>query len=265
MKEIKIISLEKKQRSKNYKVITNENDYKFSEDTIIKYMIFKDKVFTEEEWKKVLDDALLDEYFNKVLHYLGSSYKSDYEIRKYLIEKSKNNDVKLSTMQIDKIINRISDLGFLNDEVLSKNLCDYYYRQNKGPLYIKMKLQKKKVDEDIINNTLLGYTDEMQKEAITRILEKSKNDKYPIKKLKMVLVNKLIQKGFYKKLIDEVFNEWDFIDKSDELIEKDYNKVLLKTKKKELSTYEAKQVIIAYLLNKGYDYQTINDYLKNKE
>lgn len=265
MKEIKIISLEKKSKSKKYKVLTSDEDYQFSEDTIIKYMIFKDKVFTEQEWEKVLEDALLDEYFNKVLHYLGSSYKSVYEIKNYLYDKSKKNNVKLTSKQIDTIIDRISELGYLNDEQLSRNICDYYYRQNKGPLYIRMKLQEKKVEESIINNALSVYTDDMQKEAITRVLEKEKNDKYPLKKLRLVLLNKFIQNGFNKNIIEEVLGNWEFIDKSEELIEKDYNKVLSKTIKKELSKYEERQTIIAYLLNKGYDYQTINDYLKNKE
>ena len=54
MNEIKIIALEKKPRSKKFKVITNEEDYNFSEEMLIKYHIFKDQVFTKKEFEKIL-------------------------------------------------------------------------------------------------------------------------------------------------------------------------------------------------------------------
>lgn len=265
MEEIKILSLEKKPRSKKYKVITSTDTFTFNEDTIIKYMIFKDKVFEQKEWNKVLEDAITDEYFNKVLNYLGSSYKSVYEIKKYLYDKSKKNNVKIKEKQIEDIISRVSSLGYLNDEMLSKNVCDYYYRSNKGPLYIKAKLSEKKVDEKTIDLALMSYSNEMEEEAITRLLTKEKNDKYPLKKYKLMLTNKLIQNGFSKNVIERVLNSWAFEDKSDDLIVKDYDKIIRKIDKKELTNYERKQYIINSLLNKGYDYHTINDYLKNIE
>ena len=265
MEEIKILSLEKKPRSKKYKVVTLTDSFTFSEDTIIKYMIFKDKVFEQKEWNKILEDAITDEYFNKVLNYLGSSYKSIYEIRKYLHDKSKKNNIKLNEKQIEDIIHRVRSLGYLNDEMLAKNICDYYFRSNKGPLFIKAKLSEKKVDEQTIDLALLSYTEEMQEEAITRVLTKEKNEKYPLKKYKLMLTSKLIQNGFSKHVIERVLSSWTFEDKSEDLIVKDYDKIIRKMEKKEFTNYERKQYVINSLLNKGYDYQTINEYLKNIE
>ena len=85
MNEIKIIALEKKPRSKKYKVITNEENYNFSEEMLIKYHIFKDQVFTKKEFEKILDDSLVDDYFNKVINLLSISLKSESEIIKYII------------------------------------------------------------------------------------------------------------------------------------------------------------------------------------
>ena len=48
--------------------------------------------------------------------------------------------------------------GYLNDEMLAKNICDYYFRSNKGPLFIKAKLSEKKVDEQTIDLALLSQT-----------------------------------------------------------------------------------------------------------
>ena len=67
MKEIKILGIEKKQKSKKFKLITSEEEYTVSEDMIIKYQLYKEKTFTEKEFKLVIDDILEDEFFNKVI------------------------------------------------------------------------------------------------------------------------------------------------------------------------------------------------------
>ena len=105
----------------------------------------------------------------------------------------------------------------------------------------------------------------MQEEAITRVLTKEKNEKYPLKKYKLMLTSKLIQNGFSRNVIERVLSSWTFEDKSEDLIVKDYDKIIRKMEKKEFTNYERKQYIINSLLNKGYDYQTINEYLKNIE
>ena len=144
IKEIMILGLEKKPRSKKYKVITSGDDYTFSEDMIIKYQIFKDKVFTNKEFEKILADSLKDDYFNKVLNYISASPKSEFEIVKYIHEKESKTKDKLTNKQIYEIISRVKELGYLNDESLCDSVLDYYIRNKKGPLFIKNKLKDKK-------------------------------------------------------------------------------------------------------------------------
>ena len=48
MKEITIISIEKRKRSSKFNIITTEDDYIVSEDMVIKHHLFKDKTFTEK-------------------------------------------------------------------------------------------------------------------------------------------------------------------------------------------------------------------------
>lgn len=256
MEEIKIISITKKARSKKYQVETNEDSYTFLEDTIIKYMIFKDACFSKTKWNEILEQAKEDEYFNKTLNYLGSSYKSKYEIETYLNNKSNKT---LSDEQIDNIIKRIENLGYINDSALATYYLDYYYRNNKGPLYIKNKLKQKKIDEQCIKNVLNHYTNEMEVEVINKILAKEKNNKYPLKKFKLLLSNKLVQNGFSSTIVYSLIENYDFEDISDEIIMKDYNKAFAKALKKDPK--EQKQIIINYLMNKGYDYRTINNFL----
>ena len=62
MKEIKILGLEKKQRSKKYKLITSEDEYVISEDMIIKYQLFKST--TEDMLGKEIELTELNDYAN---------------------------------------------------------------------------------------------------------------------------------------------------------------------------------------------------------
>lgn len=265
MKTIKILSIEKKQRSKKYKVITDELDYTVSEDMIIKHQLFKDKVFTEKEFEQVIKDILEDEFFNKVLNLLSYSPKSEYEIINYIHTNEYKNKTFLSENQINNIMKKLEQLGYINDETLCENIIDYYIRNNKGPLYIKQKLRDKKIDDKIIDEKLKCYDYILEEEIITKLLQKESNNNLPIKKFKLNLSNKLIRNGFTSSLVFKLIDKQKYDDNSNDLIEKDFDKVYNKVMKKEnKSESEKKQLIINGLLSKGYEYQLIKNIMKEK-
>ena len=263
MKEVKILGIEKKERSKKFKLITTEEDYLISEDMIIKHYLFKDKTFTEKDFKKIIEDILEDEYFNKVINLLSISLKSEYEIIKYIHANETKNKTYLKDNQIQNIINKLKQLNYIDDNKLSISLIDYYIRNNKGPLYIKQKLKEKKIDETIINANLKVYTSDIEEEIIVKIIKKENNKNLPIKKFKLNLSNKLLRNGFSSNLVYKLIDKLVVEDNSKELIEKDYLKALNKVSKKEKSESEKKQLIINYLLSKGYEYQLIKEFLNN--
>lgn len=265
MKEIKIISVEKKARSKKYNVITSEEDYTISEDMLIKYHIFKDSVFTKKEFDKILQDLIQDEYFNKVLNLLSFSLKSEYEIIQYIHENERKSKKYLKEKQLNDLIGRLKSLRYLDDEILCNHTLDYYYRNKKGPLFIKQKLIEKKVDKSLIDKTLDKYSYDMEKELIEEIISKEYNNNLTVKKFKLSLSNKLIRNGFSNSLVYNLVDKMEVEDLSLDLIEKDYNKLLSKVDKKDKTDYEKKQLIINGLLQKGYEYQVIANYLKNIE
>ena len=263
MKEIKILGIEKKERSKKYKLITSEEDYVVSEDMIIKHYLFKDKTFTEKEFKQVIEDILEDEYFNKVINLLSISLKSEYEITKYIHTNESKNKTYLKEKQIQNIIDKLKQLNYIDDNQLSINIIDYYIRNNKGPLYIKQKLKEKKIDENIINSNLKVYTSDLEEEIIVKIINKENNKNLPLKKFKINLSNKLLRNGFSHNIVYRLIDKLVLEDNSENLIEKDYLKALNKVSKKEKSESEKKQLIINYLLSKGYEYSLIKEYLNN--
>ena len=263
MKEIKILGLEKKQRSKKYKLITSEDEYVISEDMIIKYQLFKEKTFTEKEFKLVIEDILEDEYFNKVINLLSISLKSEYEIIQYIHTNEIKNKTFLKEKQVKNIIEKLKQFNYIDDNKLAINLIDYYIRNNKGPLYIKQKLKEKKIDESIINSSLLGYTSDIEEEIIVKIIKKENNKNLPVKKFKLNLSNKLLRNGFSSSLVYKLVDKLEVEDNSSLLIEKDYLKALNKVSKKDKTESEKKQLIINYLLSKGYEYRLIKDYTNN--
>lgn len=264
MSLIKILSIEKKERSKKFKIITDENEYLVSEDMIVKHLLFKDKTFTKKEFDKIIKDILENEYFNKCINLLSFSSKSQYEIYKYIETTLIKNKEKLDNKQVENIINKLKQFNYIDDEKLCNSLIDYYIRNNKGPLYIKQKLKEKRIDDFIITNNLSRYNSNIEEEIIIKIINKNPNKEMTIKKYKMSLYNKLLRNGFSSSLIYKHLDQLDVDDNSDVLIEKDFLKAYNKVIKKDKTDSEKKQLIINNLLSKGYEYKLIKKHIDNK-
>lgn len=245
--EIKILSIEKKKDK--YRVITNENEFVFDEDTIIKHLVFKDKVFTKDEFTLILDDLAINTGFNKALRYLNYGLRSIYEMKTYLKELT----------NIEKVIKKLQDLGYLNDDAYAKNYLDYCKRNNKGPIFYKNKLLEKKIDKTIINKYLEEYSYNNQLDIMMSIINKEikKLSTYPLKTQQRLLISKLIRNGFVSEVIYETVNRLELIDESEDSLKRDYEKQTLKLRNKDITDSEKKQRIIANLLNKGYEYRKI--------
>lgn len=253
MNEIKIISVEAK--NKYYVVTTNKDDYKFEEDTIVKYGIFNDKTFSIDEFNKIIKDNDNILAFNKVLRYLGYGPRSKKEIIKYLKEKGVT-DYKV-------VINKLSEYGYIDDHKLANEIVAYYKNNNKGPLFILKKLNEKGIDAQTITKAIMQYDQQEERDICFEVGKKevAKLSEYPIKKQKQSLYSKLVAKGFNIDVIHYVIEKVEYIDNSNEMLLKDYNKLLNKVAKKELSDNEKRNYIVNHLLAKGYEYSSIKSIL----
>lgn len=262
MNKIIIGSVCKKKNSKKYVVKTSEDEeYIVSEDTIIKFHLFKDSTYSKEEFSKIIYDIKINEYFNKVLRYLSYGPRSEYEIRIYI---QKNDSEKiLHSKDYDEIINRLKALNYLNDDLYAKQIIDYY-KESKGKKYIINFLKDKKVDNEIVSKLIDEYSSEEEMEVASKISDKylQTNRKYPFKKQQVLLISKLNRLGFSSGVISKIMNNLEYVDESDETLEKDILKLKRKLERKELSEYEKKQYIINSLMSKGYEYRKIVEALK---
>ena len=253
MNDVKIISVEAKKSY--YLVTTSINDYKFDEDTIVKYEVFNDKVYDKKEFDKIIKYNDEQIAFNKVIRYLGYGPRSKLEIIKYLKEKGIEN--------YKPTIKKLIEYGYIDDEKLANDLVSYYIDLAKGPLYILKKMDEKGIDEAIMKNAMLAYSEELEKDICYQVSTKEIQhlSKYPIRKQKTSLYAKLQSRGFSSSVIRGTIDKLEFIDDSIDNLKKDYEKLVSKVSKKDMSESEKKAYIVERLLAKGYEYVTIKTIL----
>ena len=169
----------------------------------------------------------------------------------------------LKVKDYNEIIARLRSLNYVNDDLYAKQIVDYY-KATKGKNYIKQYLREKRVDNSIIENSILLIEDDEEIEIALKIANKYVQTirKYPFKKQKEMTMNKLLRSGFSSNLISKIISKIEFIDESDFSLKKDYLKIIKRLEKKEMSSYDKKQYILNSLLAKGYEYKNINNIIK---
>ena len=257
LKKIEIISL-KKNKNK-FIVMTSEGEYSFCEDTILKYYLFKGKSFSEGEFQEILENEQENELFTKTLNFISYQMRSSKEIDEYLKK------YQATEIQREKIVFRLTNLGYLNDEAYARNMLDSVCLKKKGPLYLKQKLKEKGIDEAIIFDALRNYSKDSQQKLITEIVsrEGQKKTHLPPKKQKQNLYEKLLRDGFESDLIGQVLSQATFVDESEATLAKEISRLQVKYRNADKKSVAMK--IIANLIGKGYEYSNIIKMLKETD
>ena len=236
-----------------YKVETTENKYYFSEETILKYSIFKDREFDEAELKEIVFEEEKNNLINKAINYLSYQARSINEIRKYLIKNECNEAV------LEDIVEKIISLGYLDDEALGVSLLDYSKRTLKGPRFLENKLKEKMLEEDLIKRLTKEYTLDAEEAVVNELFFKigARYSKYPLRKQKELIYAKLVRDGFSSEVINSLLARAEFIDQSNDTLDNEFRKLINKFMTEDGLDSSSKQKIIQRLLAKGYDYSLI--------
>lgn len=159
-----------------------------------------------------MDD--FDKFYLIATNFLSYRPRSEKEVRDKLEQKNTPAEI------IEKIISRLKEQRFLNDEKFAK---DWIHSRStyrlKSKRIIKMELQKKGIDPEIIEKTLNSKDDEelSDSQQIKKLLEKrfSRYKDLPGDKLYQKLGGFLARRGF----------DWSTIKKSiDDILKSEYNK-----------------------------------------
>ena len=136
--------------------------------------------------------------------------------------------------------------SFLNNKLITTS---------NGPRKIRLELQKKGIRQDIIDDVLEEYSDDIQLEKINKIANRivKSNRNKSNKALKIKINNDLGLEGFSKKLIDQVINDLKFASE-DEIAKKEYEK-LRKRLSRKYSGEELEIKIKQKMYQKGFCYK----------
>lgn len=118
--------------------------------------------------------------------------------------------------EIEEVVNRLVETGYLDDRLYARAyIRDQMNLRLKGPRLIQAELVAKKVDDEIISETLLEqYTELVQQRNMLRLIDKwsSSSSNYSDQQM----MRKLIQKGYYPssaiRAVKENFDEQGFLD-----------------------------------------------------
>ncbi len=245
MQDVKILKVEKK--GKNFLVYTSEDELpiKFTEDAIVNNRIIKDAIFDNETWDRIKKDKESSNLFDKVLSYIDFKPRTEQEVRKYLEKKEANEQV------VESIIERLKKIRYIDDTKYALAYIEEGIKNEKGPYLIVYQLESQGISRSIINTNLIRYTYDMQLENASKVARKYQllQSKYPVKKQKELIYQKLIRSGFQPELINRVINDLPFQEDSLENLKESYLKLLAKC--------IDKNKIITSLMAKGYRFEDI--------
>lgn len=205
-----MISITKVERKGNKIQVT------FSDSTSIKlssdvYKKFPVKVGDEIDEKSLELIKRENEYFEVkrlALRFLSIRNHSTQELSRKLLRK------KFSGEIIEKVLNDLFNLGYLNDKKFAEQYFNELVGKFFGPLKIKNELIKRGINREVVDEVLNDYftNDEMQREVIQKLLSKSKFPKKISSKNELQRIyNYLISRGFSSEVVMDCLNDrYDF-------------------------------------------------------
>ena len=181
---------------------------------------------------------------------VNKRFKSIYELQEVL--KKKQYSKELIDIAVDKLLQQ----GYLNDRSFAKSyINNQIITTNKGPYKIKRELLDRKVDEDIVNDELINYTQEEQLIKIEKIVDrmlKSNHTRGGVI-LKQKVINQLKNLGYDSDLIMKIISEKDF--SNNESIRKQEYEKLKKRLSRKYSGSDLEKKINERLYQKGLYYE----------
>ena len=228
-------------------------EIKTFDDVIINYNLLYHKDIDDILLNKIIKDNAYYEVYNKVLNLISKKIRSEKEINEFLDKYD---------VDRNKIINKLKSINLINDKLFAKAyISDKINLSNEGIDKIKNDLLKHNIDLNIIEEELSKIDNDLINKKIEKLINKKiKNSKYTGYKLKYKVVNELINLGYDKYTIVEIYDSLDI--KNDNLIVNEYDKLYRQLSKK-YSGKELEYKINTKLYNKGFTKEEIDNIQKN--
>ncbi|WP_107943664.1 recombination regulator RecX [Metasolibacillus fluoroglycofenilyticus] len=254
-----------KNNAERYNIYLNEK-YAFAVDegTLIQFGLTKGKVLEQFDIDEITYEDEIAKAFSKALHFLSFQMRSEYEVKKKLLDAGHGEAVVLEAVR------KLERLGFLNDETYSKALLETKKKTaSKGPRAIKQDLMKKGIDKKLQEQVLQTFTHKDQLQLALQLAEKEVRGgkgRTPAQ-IKQKIQDVLVRKGYSFTIVQEVLEQIT-IERQDEewqhLIEEQGDKIWRKYAAK-LQGIELHMKVKQALYQKGFPIEIINSYINHKE
>lgn len=244
-----------KTKSNEYKITTDEGEYKLFDDIIIKSELLLKKDISKEEFANILAKNNMLKAYYSALKMVSIKMRSEIELKNLLKKK------EYSSEEINYAIEKLAKEGYLNHEVYIES-----YIHDMLNLYLvgETKILKDLIKLGFKENEILPHLAKVDKSIyITKInkyiTKKAKANKRSVNEFKRKVLDELINKGFSKEDIITGLNEIEIEENTFEL-----EKLINKLYKKYINKYDlntTKMKIKNYLYQKGYIDINIDKYL----
>lgn len=256
---MKIKKIEKKKRLYLIELDSDDKLY-VTEDTIVKFMLSKDKTISEQELEDIRTFAQFSHGKNLALYFISFQQRSEKQVKDYLIKHDIDADI------IPDVINNLIEDKWIDDS----KYVEAYIRQNhlngdKGPLVLKQKLLQKGIAQHDIDLQLEQADFSELAEKIGAKIHDKYLGKLPPKALKDKITQGLLTKGFSYDLAKRVTNPMSFemaTDDNDDLLDHEFDKQYRKYSRNH-DGYTLKQKLYQALYRKGYGSDEINRKLRD--
>ncbi|KXT74068.1 Regulatory protein recX [Streptococcus sp. DD10] len=256
---MKITKLEKKKRL--YLMELDESDRLYiTEDTIVRFMLSKQKEISQEELDKITHFAQFSYGKNLALYHLSFKSRTTKEVKDYLQKYEIRDEI------IPQVIADLKENKWLDDRQYTWNFINSNQMSgDKGAYALKQKLIQKGVDSKLIEDVLSDFDlAPVAQRTAEKLLRKYKG-KLPPKALEGKIIQNLSSKGFSYSQGRAAFDLLDIEEDEEntqELLEKDLEKQYRKYSRK-YEGYELRQRLIQALARKGYSFSDIDTMLRD--
>jgi regulatory protein len=258
------ISQQKKDLER-YNIFLDEK-YAFSvhESVLVKFGLTKGMSLEDWSIDEMVYEDEIRKAFNRALHYLGFRMRSEYEVKKKLLELGYGEAIILEALV------KLKSLGFLNDETYSEALLQTRKNSSsKGPKAIQQEMKKKGIGKELQIKVLESYSEDEQIKIATKLAEKTANSNRSVApaQLKQKIQNALLRKGYSFDLIKQALaninfdreeDEWTAI--ADSIGEKAWRRYSSKFSGRDLND-KVKQA----MYQKGIPFERIDQFIDKKE
>ena len=254
---MKKISKIKKNNNKYTIILSDNSSLSFYSDTLIKYNLLKPREISDKELEEIINYNNFIDAYNKALKYISFKVRTKKEIKDKL--SNYNKDI------VDDVIKKLDELGFLDERMYVEAFVnDEINLGNKGPIYIKSRLEKLNLDSNLVDEVISNIDKDVWVSKVRKIVDKKININRKLSKERLFLKikNDLIIMGHNKDIINEVLKN-TYIEENDDVIEMEFKKEYKRLSRK----YSDKKLIdkLKYnLYKKGFNLEKIEELL-NKD